>query len=48
MDKEKVIELLSILDYNDCLHSEWNWRDGEGNLTDDSEWVVSEINKLLN
>lgn len=53
MTKEQVYKLLQILDSNDCLHPEWDWAElneemGEtGELTDESVWVVEEINRLL-
>jgi hypothetical protein len=52
MTKEQVYKLLQILQSNDCLHSEWNWaelEDGDtnGELTEESEWVVEAVNKII-
>ena len=53
MKKTDVYKLLEILDSNDCLHPEWEWSELDdnmevtGELSDESKWVVEEINKLL-
>lgn len=54
MNKEQVYKLLKVLDANDCLHSEWDWRDMDEDFNDteelneDSEWVVDLINNIIN
>jgi hypothetical protein len=51
MNKEQVLELLTILNNNDCLHPDWEWQgeDENGNLTinEDSLWVIDEINEII-
>jgi hypothetical protein len=52
MNKEQVLELLKVLQNNDCLHPEWKWyeEDENENLTinEDSLWVIDEINEIIN
>jgi hypothetical protein len=51
MNKEQVLELLKILNQNDCLHPEWGWweEDENGNLSinEDNLWVVEVINDII-
>jgi hypothetical protein len=52
MNKEQVLELLKVLQNNDCLHPEWEWyeEDENENLTinEDSLWVIDAINQIIN
>ena len=43
MSQEDVKELLESLEANDCLHSEWNWRNDY-----DLEWIASLIKNIQN
>ena len=48
MSKKEIIELLKMLDDNDCLHSEFEWYtlDEDGKIENyDVEWILEFINK---
>ena len=48
MSKEEIIELLKMLDDNDCLHSEFEWYtlDEDGKIENyDVEWILEFINQ---
>ncbi len=51
MNKEQVLELLKILNQNDCLHSEWKWWEEDENnnlfINEDNLWVVELINDII-
>ena len=48
MSKKEIIELLKMLDDNDCLHSEFEWYtlDEDGEIENyDVEWILEFINQ---
>jgi hypothetical protein len=52
MNKEQVLELLKVLQNNDCLHPEWEWYEEDENenliINEDSLWVIDKINQIIN
>lgn len=47
MKKENLIQLLDLLEDNDCLHSEWEWytENENGEVVYTVDWVLDWINQ---